>query len=393
MRRLWALCSFGLVAASGCDLNFGTNDQDNDGDSDLPGEEYRQCVLATLQQCDDQDLTPNECTALIVQQCSEDTCNGMPGPDGTIDCPPPCDPNTDPMGCPPPPPDCFQTYFDACVAQGIDPMTCAVEADLACNPQCMPGDPNCEPCPLDTMSPDGSCPPPPCDPMTGQWCCMDPADPNCQPPPPCDPNTDPMGCPPPGDCWTISYNDCISWNLPPDQCVEYANQVCYPPPCDPTNGMTCPCDPATGENCNPCDVNPMDPMCWDPCFFDPNAPWCCDPNTGDNCDPCVLNPMDPACWDPCWTDPNAPGCCNSMNDPDCIPPDPCSTDPTLPGCCDPNSGVMCDPCLLNPMDPACQPPPPCDPATDPNCPPDPPPCQMGDPNCCPPGDPMCGFFP
>lgn len=390
MRRLWALCISGLAAAAGCTLDFGQNDQTNDGDADLPGEAYRQCVLATLQQCDDQDLTPNECTALIVAQCTDNGCETQP--DGTMDCPPPCDPNTDPMGCPPPPPNCYQTVFDACIAQGLDPMTCAVQADMTCNPQCQPGDPNCDPCPLDTMNPDGSCPPPPCDPMTGQWCCQDPTDPNCQPPPPCDSNTDPM-CPPPPDCWTTTFNDCLSWGmLSNEECAAYADQVCYPPPPPP------PCDPANDPTC--CQ-NSMDPVCWDPCFFDPTLPGCqpCDPNTGVNCDPCELNPMDPACWDPCWTDPTLPGCpCDTTMDPNCMPPpDPCSVDPTLPGCCNDPTGQNCDPCDVNPMDPACQPPPcqpgdpscmppPCDPATDPMCPPPPPPdCQMGDPN--------CGFFP
>jgi len=240
MRRLLALCLFGLACTAGCNLDLGNTDQNNDGqgddNTDLPGDAYRQCVLATLQQCDAADLPPNACTGLIAANCNDQCDPNSMDPSGQ--CPPPCDPTTDPNGmCPPPPIDCFETVFNDCVAAGIDPQECAILADQSCNPQCYPGDPNCPPCDPNTMDPSGQCPPPPCTDPNDPTCppppppCMDPTDPNCWP---CDPATG--MCPPP----------------PPPPCTDPSDPNCYPPPCiDPS-------DP----NCYPPPCNPMDPNCW-----------------------------------------------------------------------------------------------------------------------------------
>jgi len=147
---------------------------------------------------------------------------GCPNPDANGNCPPPCDPTTDPSCQPPPPPGC-------------DPTT----------------DPNCLPCP--DPNADGTCPPP-CDPTTDPNCLpppppsCDPSDPNCvppPPPPPCDPSTDAnCGCPNPA---------------PDGTC---------PPPCDPS-------DP----NCVP----PPPPSCDDPSTCPPPPGQPCD--SDGNCDP------------------------------------------------------------------------------------------------------------
>jgi hypothetical protein len=302
MRRLLATCLIGLVSAMpGCSLDLGSDGQTNDTmempDDDLPGDEYRQCVLDTLQDCDVQDLTPNQCTDLIALNCNDSNCE--PGPDGMC---PPCDPTTDPMGCPPPG-DCFQTVFDECVAGGGDPMACAWYADQVCNPQCDPMDPMCPP-PCDWNDP--TCPPP-CDPMTGENCGCTMGDPNCCVPQPdgtcCDPTTH-MCEPPP----------CIP--QPDGTCCDPATNMCEPPPpCDPMTDPTC-CVPGPDGTC--CTMG--DPNCPPPC--DPADPMCCDPSTG------MCPPPPPPC-DP-MTDPTccvphrrltAPGACVASPSPGpaCIP--------------------------------------------------------------------------
>ena len=152
------------------------------GDPDCFDRVFRDCLV--------QGGDPMTCSDQAAQVCSgqppclpgDPSCPPPPCDPNDPMCqpPPPCDPN-DPMCQPPPPcdpadptcggPSCTEQVFRDCLAQGIDPMTCAQLAAEACNeppPPCAPGDP--------------SCPPPPCD----------PSDPMCQPPPPpCDP-ADPM---------------------------------------------------------------------------------------------------------------------------------------------------------------------------------------------------------
>jgi hypothetical protein len=139
------------------------------------------CAVRAEQVCDGTDCDPAD-PMCVPQPCMPGDPSCPPPPchpaDPMCQPPPPCDPS-DPM-CPPTcmpgdptcgGPSCTEQVFRDCLAQGIDPMTCAQLAADACNepPPCDPNDPMCQP-------------PPPCD----------PADPMCQPPPPsCDP-ADPM---------------------------------------------------------------------------------------------------------------------------------------------------------------------------------------------------------
>ena len=301
MRRLVALCLLGLATGS-CSLSLDDNDQTNDQDGmddGLPGDEYRLCVLQTLDQCDFLDLTPVECTDLIGQNC-----NGIV-----------CDPdNMDPDGQCPPPDDCYTQVFNECIEAGGDPQECAIRADIVCNPQCQPGDPNC------CMDPTGeSCPP--CDPM----------DPNGQC---CDPSTG-MDCPPPDDCWTIVFRDCIEAGGSQEECAVRADQVCYP--CqDPNDPMCCVPGP-DGTCCQPGDPNCCEGggMCPPPPCDDPSDPNCC---------------QDGMCPPPPCDDPTDPNCCPDGQ----CPPPPCD-DPMDPNCCQPGPDGQCPPRPCeDPMDPNCQ---------------------------------------
>jgi hypothetical protein len=287
MKRLLALSLLGLACTTGCSLDLGNTDQNNDGQGDdamgddtgqppdLPGDEYRQCVLDTLQVCDDGELTPDDCTALIAATCN----TGVP-----------CDPWSDPMSCPPPPDDCYASVFADCVAQGGDPQDCAVAADAVCYPQCQPGDPNCEP--------------PPCDPSTGQGC---------------------------DDCWSQVFFECVDSGIPEELCLGRADEACYPPPpddcyetvfneCVELGGDPQECANRAAESCTP-QCQPGDPNCEPPPCDDPPV---CDPSTGEGCDcwslvffECINSGLseeecapraDEACFPPPCTDQNDPNC-------------------------------------------------------------------------------------
>jgi hypothetical protein len=268
------LVAFALSAA-GCALDMGGVENETrppDGENNVT-DDYRACVLAVLEACDQQDLGNDECTALIAETCNA----GDPGdPNGDCytavfeEC---IAQGGDPMFCeeiarqscmeePPPPDDCWQTVYEECIAEGGCPEDCAVRADEECAcseppepPPCDdPSDPNCEPPPDDCWSrayqeciewggSDEECfayadqvcwgePPPPCD---------DPSDPNCEPPPP-------------DDCWWIAYEECIGWGGSDEECFAYADQVCWGDPGDP-----------------PPDCDPMDPNCYPPPDCDPDG--------------------------------------------------------------------------------------------------------------------------
>ena len=326
MRRLVALCLVGLACTTaGCTLDFGNTDQpteETDDPSDLPGDEYRNCVLDTLQQCDDNDLPPNQCTDLIAANCNESSCT----PDG--DCPPP--------------PDCFTEVFEACIAAGEPPELCALRADLECNPGCTPMDPECE---CDPAAPDTCDPPLPpdecwqnvfdecvaagIDPME----CAQRAEEVCAPTPCEDPTapgccTDPAGCEPPPDCWTTEFEACLATGASVEECIHHADAVCYPepPPCDDPTAPGCCMDPA---GC------PPPPDCWtsvfEECILGGEPPELCAERADLVCNPeppVCEDPMDPACctdpagceWPPLCDDPMDPACWECTPDGSCYPP-------------------------------------------------------------------------
>jgi hypothetical protein len=282
MRRFVALALFGLACTSGCSLDFDSTDQNNDGmgddaddPTDLPGDEYHACVIATLHECDDADLPPNECTALIAANCNSSE----------------CDPTTTPSGMCPPPNDCYGEAFAVCIESGLPPEVCDQIAWDSCYPPPPPCDDPMDPaCGCDPDG-DGYCPPPPCTDPADPSCCMDGA---C--PPPCDPS-DPntpdgtCGCDPASgegcDCWSLVFEQCVASGIDPMECAAQADAACYPPPPPP-------CDDPADPNCWPC-PDPSDPMCYPP--------------------PACEDPMDPACW-PCV--PNEDGTC-TPTPPDCGP--------------------------------------------------------------------------
>jgi hypothetical protein len=336
---------------------------DGSDSSDTTGtDQVTQCVHDVIADCYLNQLPADVCADNVLTQCN------LGG----------SDPND---------PTCYDDVLRACLESGGDPMLCDLRAqescgggtgcdpniDPTCTPGCQAGDPSCDPygdCFTRTFDE--------CMSMSGDpEQCRQYADQICGGGTPCDPMTDPNctptcvpgdpSCDPGTDCFDRVFADCLAQNNDPMRCIEVATQPCG-------GGGTPGCDPMTDPSCVPgCDPS-TDPTCGGPSCYDQVFRDC----LGQGLDPMTCDQeATAACGDPPPT-----GC--DPNDPMCVPP-PCGDPP--PTGCDPN-------------DPTCPPPPPpggCDPH-DPTCPRPPPPggCDPNDPMCvpppqCDPADPMCQY--
>jgi hypothetical protein len=204
--RALGVALFAFASLCGCSIVG-----NDDSSSALSDPAVQSCLRDTIEACYAQNLSPEECAALIENTCLGGTDPGDPGNPG--------DPND---------PECHQRVFDDCVAAGVDEMTCWALADDQCRDPSgdPPGGPNDPPC-TDPPFPDPTClesvradclamgvDPMTCEAYAWQVCT------NTDPPP----GPDPM-------CVEEVRQQCLAQGVDPMTCEAYANQVC-----DPANG-------------------------------------------------------------------------------------------------------------------------------------------------------------
>jgi hypothetical protein len=199
-----------LVAAaalSACDVVG-----NDDASSALTDPAVQSCLRDTIEACYAQNLSPEECAALIENRCLGGMDPGDPGNPG--------DPGD---------PYCHQRVYDQCVAAGVDEMTCWALADQECrDPGQPPGDPPCDPTDPDPMCVDqvrADCLAMGVDPMTCEAYAWQVCS-NTDPPP----GPDPM-------CVEQVRQECLAQGVDPMTCDAYANQVCTTDPSGNDPGM------------------------------------------------------------------------------------------------------------------------------------------------------------